>query len=295
MAHSYKFALIRLAPDDVRGERINIGIVVIRADSLDVRVTRTLDRAKVLSAALDRQSLVDLLSNLRNLDEQARSETGASFETRLERLSRVGPLSLAAAGSFSADSQSSYESRIQTILQQLVEPEPLRRAPREKKTRLFSQVKKVLRDRRILARRDEGLDSHRIVAGYELDEGLVADLVLRNGSYHIFETVDATGDEGSFRRAISEIAVSALVLERARMRFGEKATKSRLIYSASAALEKLARPSLDAAAHQGAELINWSSAYERSNFLVALSPLATPLEGGKAKLFASMAQGKLFH
>jgi hypothetical protein len=295
MAPSYKFAVVRLAPDDIRGERLNIGVVILRSDSIDVRVTRSLDRVRVLSNALDRQSLLDLLSNLRNLDEQSRQATGSSPDSRLLQLSRVGPLSIGSAGTFTADSQQSYEARVHTILQQLVEPEPAKKVSKEKRTRLYSQVKKLLREQRILARRDEGLESHRIVAGYELDEGLVADLVLRNGAYHVFETVDATGDENSFRKAISEIAVSALVLERARMRFGEKSTKAKLIYSASAALERLARPSLDATVHQGAELINWASGSDRNNFLVTLSPLVTPLEGGRNKLFASMSQGKLFH
>jgi hypothetical protein len=46
-------------------------------------------------------------------------------------------------------------------------------------------------------------------------------MVLQNGSFHVVETVDATGDESSFRKTITEIAMSALILERARMKFGE--------------------------------------------------------------------------
>jgi hypothetical protein len=295
MAPSHRFAIIRLAPDQLRGERLNIGVVVLRHDSIDVRVTRNLDRMKAISTALDKQVVVDLLSNLRGLDEQQRHHDDASIEARLANISRVGPLSISLAGQFTADSATAYESRILTILQQLVEPEPVQRAAKPKRTRLYGQIKKLLRNQKILARKDEGLDSHRIVAGYEIDDGLIADLVLRNGAYHVVETVDATGDESGFRKAVSEIAVSALVLERARMRFGEKSTKARLIYSASAALEALARPSLDAAAHQGAELINWSSANDRNNFLVTISPLASPYESRKGRLVTSMAQGKLFH
>jgi hypothetical protein len=63
-------------------------------------------------------------------------------------------------------------------------------------------------------------------------------------------------NEDSLRKAISEIGVAALVLERARMKFGDDQTHAKLVYSASLLLEKIARPSLDAAAHQGTQLIN---------------------------------------
>ncbi|MER8706894.1 DUF3037 domain-containing protein [Mesorhizobium sp. M1088] len=295
MPHSYKFAIVRLEPNDGRGERLNLGIVVLRNDSLDVRVTRSLDRARVLSAALDKQVLVDLFSNFRDIDDRARREGPITEEERFGRLARLGPLSVVKAGQFMADSQQAYESRISTVLERLIEPEPAPRKVREKRTRLYSQVKRVLKDQRILARKEEGLDSHRFVAGYELDDGLVADLVLRNGAFHVFETVDASGDEASFRKAVSEIAISALVIERAKMRFGEKSTKARLIYSTSAALEKLARPSLDAAAHQGIELVNWASLNDRNSFLITVSPLAHPIEDGKGRQFASILQEKLFH
>ena len=39
MGRSYDFAIIRFAPDEVRGERLNIGAVVFLEDRLDIRLT----------------------------------------------------------------------------------------------------------------------------------------------------------------------------------------------------------------------------------------------------------------
>ena len=61
------------------------------------------------------------------------------------------------------------------------------------------------------------------------------------------------------------------------MKFGNSKTKARLVYNASPALEDVARPSLDAAANQGAELTNWASADDRHKFIYALTSLATPI------------------
>jgi len=59
----------------------------------------------------------------------------------------------------------------------------------------------------------------------------------------------------------------------------------------SSSLEKIARPSLDAAARQGAQLINWASADERNKFVHSLTSLATPFEKNKKPvIFASRQQ-----
>ena len=123
---------------------------------------------------------------------------------------------------------------------------------------------------------------------------LVADLVLQNGRFHVIETADASGDLNMIRKAVSDIAVSALVLERARMLFGDNCTVSRLVYVASPALEKVARPSLDAAEHQGVELINWASEMERATFLEAVASMATAVGNEKRPAIVSQTRD-MFH
>ena len=135
-----------------------------------------------------------------------------------------------------------------------------------------------------MAKKDEDLSSHRILTAFELDDGLVADLVLKNGSMHVVETVDAASEDETAKRAISEVAVSALVLERARMRFGKDNTKAKLVYSASANLERVARPSLEAVENQGAQLVNWESADDRTKFIHSMAMLATPIPSKRNKV-----------
>jgi hypothetical protein len=283
MAQLYKFAVVRLAPDDSRGESVNIGAIVFSPEGMDVRVSRRLEKVRALSAALDTDTLRELLDNLKGLDQHILNSGITDAEKRIETISRLGPLSLSQAGAFVADTPDAYESRVASLVKAMVDPEPALPRAKRKSSKLLTQLKSAFREERVLAKKDEDLDSHRIVPAYELDEGLVADLVLRNGAMHVVETVDASSDEVSFKKAVSDIAVAALVLERARMKFGEKRTRARLVYNASAALEKAAQPSLDAAAHQGAELINWASTDERLRFVHSLSSLATPLQRNRRK------------
>jgi hypothetical protein len=277
MAHCYKFAIIRLAPDDARDERINIGALVLAEHGLDVRISRRLEKARVLSAALDTGLLRELVDNLKHLDERFR-ESGVEGDERLRMISRIGPLCLSEVGTFIAEDMNIYEDRIASLFKAMVDPEPAPFRFREKRSKLFTQMKTLFRQERVLANKGEDLDSHRIVPSYELAEGLVADLVLRNGAMHVVETIDASGDEDSLHRAIGSIGIAALVLERARMEFGNKQTKARLVYNASASLEKIALPSLKVAERQGAVLTNWASADERGQFVRSLAALATPIE-----------------
>jgi hypothetical protein len=294
MAHCYKFAIVRLAPDTVRDERINVGAVVFSDDDLDVRVSRRLDKVRAISAAADVDTLRDLVENMRVLDERLRA-AGSDHDARFGFLSHVGPVTLSPMGTFEASDAATYEARLEAILKSMVDPEPAPPRMREKRSRLLTQVKDLFRRERVLATKDETLEAHRIVPSFELDEGLVADFVLKNGSMHVVETVDASSDTESLNKAISAIAVSALVLERARMKYGKDETKARLVYSATASLEKVAMPSLEAAHHQGAELTNWASADDRMRFIHSLSSLATPVPRKRRARVVSGQDALRFH
>ena len=278
MGDFYKYAIVRLSPDDSRDERINIGVAVFDATGLDVRIAQRLENVRVISSAVDPNSLRDLAERLRDIDRRMSLSAGLAVDARALAISRLGPLSLSTLGTFSAENADVYEARIASIMRSLIEPEVAPPKVREKRSRLLTQVKMQFRRDRVLARKDEDLSSHRIVSSYLVEQGLVADLVLKNGAMHVVETVDATGDEDTFRRAIGEIGIAALVLERARMKFGEGNTKARLVYNTSASLESMARPSLEAAEHQGAVLTNWASADDQRRFVLSLSSLATPIE-----------------
>lgn len=278
MAPSFDFSMLSFSPAGARDERINIGIVVFRDDGADVRLGKRLERVRTISAAVDVEDLRALTSNIRDLDRRCLELGQSTLQSRLELVSSMAPIAASRPGRFSANGDAEYEQRIRSILAAMVDAEPSNKAVRIKRSKLVTQVKRLFRQERVLAAKGEQLDSHRIVAGFELDEGLVADFVLRNGAMHVVETVDVGGDASSGRRTISEIGIAALVLERARMKFGERNTNSQLVYNATASAERIAEPSLAAAAHQGATLINWASADDRVRFVHSLASLATPIE-----------------
>ena len=277
MDHTFDFVILRVEPAGARDERINVGLAVMLKDELDLRLAKRLDKVHAIAAGLTAKSVQDATRSLSDLDRSLRDSGMSSWGDRRAILNSGGPFRFGETGHFVAQSSAAYEDRIASILRAMVEPEPAAHRPREKRTRLLTEVKAIFRQERVLAKRGEDLSSHRLVPRLDLDEGLTVDLALRNGAMHMIETVDASSDSESLRHAIGEIGVSALVLERARMRFGPDKTKTRLVYNASSAMEKLALAPLEAAQNQGAQLVNWRSAGERKAFLRDLTALAEPI------------------
>jgi hypothetical protein len=281
MAEFAKFFLIRFAAHPARGEALNVGIGVFSSLGLSVHLPAKLDKLKAITAAADPLEVRGSALRLVELDAVI-SEPGLADEERLTRLASVSPFVFSGLGELAYQNDSQLEARIAAAIDALVTPERAPMIVRDKRTKLIADVRRWFRAERILATKEESISSHRVLQNYLLSEGLSADFLLKNGSYHLIETVDLADDGVGVRRAIADIAVSALVIERAKIDLTDSAVNGRLVYTASAAIEELVGPALTAAEHQGVELVNWASADDQRRFIATMSSLAEPLPAKKA-------------
>lgn len=284
MACSYKYAIAQFRTDPARDERLNLALVVFKNDKIDVVLPKSLDKLRAVSAAVDLDLVRASLEELVELDAFVQSQGFSSVSDRASQIQLISTISLSQVGELVVPSEQDLGKLSDRLLARLVEPEPpLPRETKRKRTKLLSDVKAAFKSERVLARKEDNIDSHRVVEGYKIAEGLSADLLLKNGAMHVVQTVDAASDDSSTRKAIHSIAMSALVFEYARISYGDDGTKPNLIYKASPLMESFIAPSLEAAQHQGARLINWESRDDRTRFIVELSALATPLEAGSSQ------------
>ena len=286
MSHCYNYAIAQLCANPVRAERLNLGLVVFNEDRLEVFPGRNLEKVRAISSALN-VGIVELaLSQLPSLYDHVLENGASTLDVRLSELASFSPIGFSALGQFFARDADSFNLIVERLVKQLVDPEPApARVVREKKTKLLASVKSAFKSEKILARKGEGLESHRVVVNEELAIGLSADLMLKNGLMHVLQTVDASHSDRA-RKAIQEIGTSALIFEQARMNFGPDLTAPRLVYSANASLEKSIGGALAAAEHQGATLVNWDSRDDRIRFIVDISSLANPLEDRSTRFSA---------
>lgn len=283
MARCYNFSVVQFAANAPRNERLNIGIVVLSDEQLDVRLPRTLHKVHAISQALDESAVRGAAGNLAHLYQLA--DSASSLEDRLQHLREISPFRFSLLGQFFANSPHAYEAEVDRLIKSLVDPEPAIAKSKDKKpSPLAVLLRKAFRQERILASKDEDLSHHRVVTNLALAEGFSADFVLKNGAFHVIETVDATGENLSAKKVVSDVAVSALTIEQAKIKFGEPCTQARLVYQANSDTESAAQSALLAAEHQGIELINWASGDDQRKLLVTIASLAEPLpRKGKAR------------
>jgi hypothetical protein len=276
MSRAYNFALIRLPSHPARGELLNVGIAVLGENGIELRCPPKLDKIRAITGAVDPNELKEDILSFADAAASAIKD-GKSFGEAIESAFSLSTYQTTHCGVFWAASRDQYEREVGKIIRTLIDPEP---APpktlRKRETKLKANIRSAFRSEHVLASREDTLEDHRIVSNHKLAEGVVVDFLLKNGAYHVIETVDAVNDGVSVRKAITDIALSALAFEHARIEFGNFLVKPRLVYQASFQLERDISPSLHAAEHQGAELINWESGDQRRAFLVDLARNAEP-------------------
>lgn len=269
MANSYRFWLIQFPSHEMRGELLNVGLLFERDGNFEVRTGRKLEKLKAISAAIDASDVETEIAELPGLLSGCSPEEVVSC---LQSESFLAPIFKGEVVPPSADLTDYYFT---DLMARYVDSEPAPPKPvRKRPSRLRQEIRSALLSEQILAHPSEGLESHRVLYKHKLSEGVEADFVLKNGSLHVVESVDAASENSTLQRSLYEIAMSALTFEHARINFGNNSVKPRLVYNATPQLETALEPSLFAAQHQGAELINWASSEARGAFLETLATLA---------------------
>lgn len=277
MAGSYRFWLLKMPSHGLRGEVLNVGLLIERGGHFFARAGKRLEKIRAISAALDPGQIHD------ELDQIAISLSSSDLSSIEDHVASFSFLKCQFQGTFAPGDDGLTEHYISDLLTRYVDPEPSPPKPVHKRlTRLRQEMVRIFRTEKVLAKPSEGLDSHRIIYRHRLSEGVEADFVLKNGALHVVESVDASSPEISLQRCLYEIAMSTLTFEHARISFGNNSVRPRLVYQAASSLEKALAPSLYAAQHQGAELINWESAEARSTLIETLAALAESTDA-KAK------------
>lgn len=206
MVHTFEYCVLQATPDRRRGERVNVGLLVFRKDGVDVRLTG-LPKIRALSG---KSWNVDVELLQREIEQNFRSNEGSDeFVCRYHSMEHA--LKLSSVGRFIA-SEAEYDARIDQIQRALIMPP--RSVRSRKSTRINTEISNVFRKAKVLAKKDESIEDHKVVRDFYVskEEELKADFALKNGVYHVATTLD-------LRQAsvnISKAALKAVVLDKAR-------------------------------------------------------------------------------
>ena len=112
----YKYSIIRITPNPVRAESINIGLVVATPGGPDIRVLETSTKIKAITKTFSMENLEDLKARLEFLlTEKLTLDEAVSFFQ--------GSISLSNTGNFTANTEYEYESNLDLLNKTYITPE----------------------------------------------------------------------------------------------------------------------------------------------------------------------------
>lgn len=248
----FNYAVIQAVPDARRGERVNIGLMILRPDGIDLRISETRKLLALAAGSWDAEIAAFGIA-VRALDDPQ-----LDARPRLDRLTLLeNQFSTSGRGWFELKQADDYERVVAEIMDGLV---TRRRAARSRDgSTVVAEISAALRGADVLGGRDEGLDSGKVVRNFPIADGLEADFAQLNGRFHVAAVLDLRANTPRLAQA----ALKAVVLDRADEACpGRSVHKLGVFAAAPARLDEL-RDNLAILRPYADDLVNWEDPQDR--------------------------------
>lgn len=255
MTNIFKYSIIRVEPDLRRGERVNVGIVIFKKDSVDVRILDSRKATMLASTGWDTH-IRDFTSHLETFQNILPSP-----EDIAKAVSGLDPqINLTSIGWFKANSEVGYEAEITRLGKALVKRPPQFRSKRDSSvaTEITSKFKSAL----IMAGRNDDIGSGLVIKNYlvDADTELTADFALKNGRLHLTSTLDLTSSAPQFNTA----AKKAITLDMAKRR--DANVKAYGVYAIAPGREQEVKEHIAILGDYSDEIFNWHDPSQREKY-----------------------------
>lgn len=266
MTNIIRYCLIQFTPDHKRNETINIGLAVFMPDSTTVSICESIRKIRAVNGALSTNDLKNIESMLTKIFSRSAS-AHEDFEGRFELLKIILPKSyqLSTLGYFSAENKDEANLKISKLMEELViPPKPI--ITRERGTRIITNLRNIFKQHDLFSDTVDDIFNHRIVEKFPISErsSLRADFALKNGVYHITETIDLGARDASMK--FKEAGLKSFVMAKAKLELG-KETKCYAVYSASAADEKDKSEAIDLLSEGSDYIFNLNSQKDKMEYI----------------------------
>ncbi|CAI1604640.1 Uncharacterised protein [Serratia ficaria] len=220
----YKYSIIRITPNPVRAESINVGFVVMTPTGPDIRILESAGKIKAITSSYSLDNLSDFAMKLESILVNALSlEDAVGFFQ--------GSICLSVPGTFRAGDEKDYNAQLNEINRLYITPEKSSTKSTISQKRILTELKDEFSKAGILGRNLHDIYDHKVVHKYPLaeEEGLYAELLLKNGAYHLTETLDLRTD--NIKQKMGDSALKAITMNTARSVLDGE-VKTFLVYAA---------------------------------------------------------------
>jgi hypothetical protein len=227
----YTYSIIRITPDPIRAETINVGILVYLEHGLDIRLLQNNQKLKAITESITLDKLEQFSDDLEWL---------SSLSADNSNLSKLlsGSMHISEPGSFVLVNSVEYESKIDELMKTYVAPSFGKKKGHQTK-RIITELKEKFSKAGILGKNLSDIHNHRVVTNFPISEseGIYAELLLKNGAFHLTETLDLRIDNA--KQKMGDSALKAITISKAQDEFKGN-VKSFVVYAAKNSIEERA-------------------------------------------------------
>lgn len=268
-----KYSLIQFTPDRKRNETINIGLVAFMPDAIVVNLCESIRKIRAVDGAISGNDLKNIEAMLHKIFSRSVPDS-LEIESKFEFLKLILPDSyqLSPLGCFSAATRDEANLKLSLLMNELVIP-PRPVITRERGARIITNLRTLFRQHDLFSDSVGDIFNHRIVERFPISEksSLRADFALKNGVYHITETIDLGARDASMK--FKEAGLKSFVMAKAKLELG-KETKCYAVYSASAADEKDKSEAIDLLSEGSDFIFNLRSQNQKVDYIQRMEEAA---------------------
>ena len=275
MSTTYHYVVLRLAPDQMRGEVINVGVALWGVGApMRVITMAPLNKLRALDASWDSAKLTRWVQNI----ELLCSAHGGIGE-QVACLERFGFCDAQAVGMFTAETDKDVHTHIARLRATYVSNKSREEQPkREKRTRLQKALRDQFGRMQVLGSKPEDLAQHLVVPNMPVPSQpeLKNDFVYKNGVYRITQTIDYHVQPEGIHQKLMEACVKSTAAELAKREYGND-TKLYAVLDIPQAYEESADSHIDLLLAKGFEVFHFNAAADMDRYIQAAAPaVATP-------------------
>ena len=271
MNTTYHYVVLRLATDDLRGEVINVGLVLFNgSERAQVYVLATLNKLRALDATWDSFRLGQWTENVRALAEQPLPPAAI-----INNLAAFGYCDGEAVGMFIAENKTQLADNLAEIkVTYIANRAAADRPKREKRTRLQTALREHFRKMHVLGETTDDLSQHLVVSNVPVPAypELKSDFVYKNGVYRVTQTIDYHVSPDSLHNKLAEACVKSTAAELALKSYGPD-TKRFAVLDIPEEFVDSADAHIDLLLAQGFEIFHFNDPVSLDKYLKQAAPL----------------------
>lgn len=270
MNTTYHYVVLRLAADDLRGEVINVGVVLLHdTQEPKIIIMATLNKLRAIDSRWNMQRLAAWTDNIRAIVQM--QKTAAS---RVRALGSFGFCDPEAVGTFHAESEAELAKMIAELKQTYVASHATEDKPkRDKRTRLQTALREQFKKMQVLGDTVDDIAVHLVVPnvpviGYP---ELKSDFVYKNGTYRVTQTIDYHVAPDSLHNKLTEACVKSTAAELAFKSYGPT-TKRLAVLDIPDEFAGAADAHIDLLLAQGFEVFHYGNPNNMAEYLSKAVP-----------------------